>query len=226
MSTTSLRRRGFGGTSATKDYIKDGLVFHLDGSDLNTVTHKWMDRIGDMVFDMSNGVTRNDAGNGAVFSDLAEGHYNGGFPYSDWGYSVTVEVVYDTDKSDYGIISDSSGSNDRLIQTICVIRKIRCKRKGTTWPVTNNNKHTISISESLCYDNSKKAEPSGTFAGTPATTNRIWLGRQDISPATGNPRYSFIGTIYQIRIYNRVLTEDEVLYNQSIDAEKYGITLN
>ena len=36
--------------------------------------------------------------------------------------------------------------------------------------------------------------------------------------------YPYNGTVYQIRIYNRKLTSDEILYNQALDMKKYNIT--
>lgn len=229
MSTTSLRRRGFGGASAAKDYIKDGLVFHLDGSDLNTVTHKWIDKVGNMTFEMSNGVTRNDAGNGAVFASGSEGHCSGGFPYSEWGgYTVTIEVVFTPVSAPvYSILSDTSGTSDSLLAIgVNTGNKIRCRRKGTQWAIPIEDTHIVSICNSYCYDNKNQIESTDSNVNNTAKNDKIWLGRQDINPNTQGARYSFVGTVYQIRIYNRVLTEDEVLYNQSIDAVKYGITLN
>ena len=51
------------------------------------------------------------------------------------------------------------------------------------------------------------------------TQNSFWIG----SRLTGT-RYYFTGEIYSIRIYNRKLTDEERLYNHSIDVSKYGVT--
>ena len=35
-----------------------------------------------------------------------------------------------------------------------------------------------------------------------------------------------IGNMYAARVYNRALTDEEILHNQRIDSERYGIELN
>ena len=41
----------------------------------------------------------------------------------------------------------------------------------------------------------------------------------------GSNRVTFKGDIHAIRVYNRLLTEDEILYNQNIDIQKYNIAI-
>ncbi len=41
----------------------------------------------------------------------------------------------------------------------------------------------------------------------------------------GSNIVTFKGDIHAIRVYNRLLTEDEILYNQTIDIKKYNIPI-
>ena len=46
-----------------------------------------------------------------------------------------------------------------------------------------------------------------------------------VNPTGSNPQQEwFTGKIYSVALYNRALTEDEVLYNYEIDKIRYGIT--
>ena len=46
-----------------------------------------------------------------------------------------------------------------------------------------------------------------------------------------NPNYDrsiaspFNGNMYAARIYNRALTDEEILHNQRIDMERYGVVI-
>lgn len=52
-----------------------------------------------------------------------------------------------------------------------------------------------------------------------ANDGYIWIGNGWPTDSKG---YGFIGYIFNIRLYNRKLTLNEMLYNQSIDLLKYG----
>lgn len=41
----------------------------------------------------------------------------------------------------------------------------------------------------------------------------------------GSNIVTFKGDIHAIRVYNRLLTEDEILHNQNIDIQKYNIPI-
>ena len=79
--------------------------------------------------------------------------------------------------------------------------------------------------EAKLFENCKKF--SNNITGNiepPKANNYFVLG--------GNPRVnnsstevSFTGEIYSLRIYNRGLTDEEILHNQRIDMEKYGVVI-
>jgi hypothetical protein len=41
----------------------------------------------------------------------------------------------------------------------------------------------------------------------------------------GSSIVTFKGDIHAVRVYNRLLTEDEILHNQNIDIQKYNIPI-
>ena len=61
----------------------------------------------------------------------------------------------------------------------------------------------------------------GSFSGN-TTDNGTTIGLRYYGT---NKQNIFKGTIYAIRIYNRILTADEMKHNQRIDNERYGLGL-
>jgi hypothetical protein len=54
----------------------------------------------------------------------------------------------------------------------------------------------------------------------------VWvLGGRTGYPTPTTPRYLFNGEIYAVRIYNRTLNAEEMLNNQLIDNERFGLGL-
>lgn len=203
--------------SGPPSYISNGLVFHLDGAD--ATTSQWVDKIGGITFNMTN-VTLVENG-GVKFSGSASyGNYSGtlDFPSS----THTIEIVLNctatgmrvafminaSDKVAFGYASNGQ----------YVVTKSGNSNGRNTWKSNvNTGIHVFSITPSLAYDNKKAMtkhntdtwylRTGGTFVGTRTTDNAL-----------------FVGTIYQIRVYNRALTADEIKHNQSIDIEKYNIS--
>lgn len=202
-------------TGAQTGYVTSGLVFHLDGEDATTA--QWVDRVGGIAFTMNN-VTLDGKG-GVVFNGSAYGNYPDtlDFPSS----THTIEVVLN--KTETGgmqvafmiNVSDNVafgfGSDGKYI-----ITKSGNSNSRKTWN-TGSGLATYSVTNSNAYKNcalmSQKSADTwflrtgGTFVGSRSADNAF-----------------FKGTIYQIRVYNRALTADEILHNHAIDISKYNIT--
>lgn len=201
--------------SGPPSYIKDGLVFHLDGAD--ATTSQWVDKVGGVVFTMKN-VTL-DGNGGVVFNGSAYGNYsaNLNFPSSSHTIEITLnktnqtglQVAFMINASNMVAFGFSSGSD-------YIVTKSGNSNARKTWN-TGSGLHTYSVTNSTAYKDKAVMtqrgtdtwylKTGGTFVGTRTTDNGL-----------------FRGTIYQIRIYNRTLTADEIKHNQSIDIEKYNIS--
>ena len=70
------------------------------------------------------------------------------------------------------------------------------------------------------YQNGAKYEV--TAAGTiakPQENSTMMIG---VNPKGSNPAQDyFVGKVYAVRIYNRALSEDEVLHNYQVDKRRY-----
>lgn len=199
-----------GGGQSEPTYIQNRLVFHLDGKDASS--SQWVDKVGNIAFELHN--TTIDNNGGVVFN----GTNSYGFYTNELGYgynSSTIEVV-----------ANIVGSGTEVLFMQCADNRIiagltsagLCNR-------TTGSSGLFDFARGLCvlsttgevaYRNKSKLTFSpNTYFGY--TTTGTFIGARD------STRNFFNGTIYQIRIYDRVLSVDEILYNQTIDINKYNI---
>lgn len=201
--------------SGPPSYITNGLVFHLDGAD--ATASQWVDKVGGIVFTMKN--TTLDGNGGVVFNGSAYGNYasNLNFPSSSHTIEITLnktnqiglQVAFMINSSNMVSFGFSSGND-------YIITKSGNSNARKTWNA-GAGLHTYSVTNSTAYKDKVVMtqrgtdtwylRTGGTFVGTRTTDNAL-----------------FIGTIYQIRIYNRALSADEIKHNQEIDIEKYNIS--
>lgn len=211
----AVRRRMMGGGPKEDGYVSSGLVFHLDGAD--ATTNKWVDRINGIEFTMNN-VTLDDAG-GVVFTgEDSYGNYpnNLNFPLS----THTIEVVAKRASKDMACVFMINAADNVAFGFSSgidyIVTKSGNSNPTTTWGVIDNDIHVYSVKQGNAFDNgnvmcSRSTDTwylrtGGTFVGSRSADNA-----------------AFKGTVYQIRIYNRQLSDEEILHNQAVDMAKYGI---
>jgi hypothetical protein len=212
---SQIRRRQFGGKVNNNDYITDGLVFHLDCADATTT--EWVDKVGGYVFSL-NGVSLDDDRGGVVFPRGAYGVHTGTGPFTASQYMIEAVFKFNgnsvnpnqgvfTNQIDDGI---ALGTYQYKIWTSIVTQK-------ALWGfIGNNDTHTISVNpNTYCYIN-KTAQGKGNLDSfAKANKANMYIG------CRGENGYLMTGTIYQIRIYDRALTEEEIFHNQDIDIKRY-----
>lgn len=196
-----------------KPYISDGLVFHLDGEDCDGTT--WADRIGGIAFTMNNVVCDGES----VYFKGSTNSYGQSSTVVNYSYnSSTIEVVIRKEQQSGFVFDPVNASAIKYIQggtNVNFTYGAAGKRSGiTTQGLNKIITHSINMDReiyngkllSFATNDTWGAEGSGTF-----------IGRRG---GGGNPMK---GNIYQIRIYNRKLTKEEILYNQEQDRKRYGI---
>lgn len=193
------------------DYVQDGLVFQLDGIDKGNVEGAWVDRKAGKEFTLNNCIVNSDniefngTDSSAVYNQLL-----------DFGTTTTVEVVYIRETNGGTIISsgskvqlivvyDSTGYGNRFFTGNQVT--------GTTLPDTTTI-HTLSIPTS--------GRPILDQIAQPKTYKKFYSVSDTNTYVGGNPSY-LKGKIYSIRIYNRNLTQAEMMKNQMIDIQRFNI---
>jgi hypothetical protein len=194
-------------------YISDGLVFHLDGADATDTT--WVDRIGGNTFTNEGSATHDGKG--------VRGTYSSPVTLGVTNNAGTIEVC--------GEIVSSWGSlslSEFIVRDKTHITGINYILKPT------NNPPYVDISSRSNYSPAPRAYRSnntGKFTHSINRERQVFNGTLGElganSGTTTNASNSFVGNskvrIYQVRIYNRRLTEAEMKYNQEQDRKKYGI---
>ena len=194
-------------------YVQDGLVFQLDGIDKGNVEGAWVDRKAGKQFTLNNCIVNSDniqfngTDSKAVYNQLL-----------NFGTTTTVEVVFTREKV-FGTIISSGTKVELIALQLTSGYKYRYfsgnQKTGMVFPDPTTI-HTLSIPTSgrPILDQIAQPKTSKDFYTESDTDTNTYVG--------GGPSYSK-GKIYSIRIYNRNLTQTEMLKNQMIDIERFNI---
>lgn len=216
-------------------YIAGGLVFHLDGAD--ATSSSWVDKIGNKSFALTDCTVNADGSvsfNGTSSKGLCSESPVVG---DDW----TIEVVYNNTlgtgnqflfswqnyrATNYGICYAFWNTQQKIINALYFNaagsdRNFACAEVDFTPGI---KVHSIT-SGSLRNVQSGTANGWGQTIGFrhEATSMKMQLGAR-YQPHNEYLDGLFAGKIYQIRVYNRALTADEISWNQAIDMDKYNIS--
>lgn len=202
------------------DYIKRGLVFHLDGADFDGT--EWVDRIGGVKYTASLSASSTSDGGVLLNDSLLIGN-----SYVNVGYSVgTLEIVYKRIKTINWDAVFWQGQNNRFCYMLTSGRVAwHGGRNQATKEVGGiNTIFTHSLSNAHNYFNKESKGNGSTSSWNNQYTNSV-IGKYARSDSTYDTSYVANGTIYQIRIYNRQLTSEEIMHNADIDIAKYNISI-
>ena len=206
------------GKTLETPYIKDGLTFLLDGVNKGGDSTAWTDLVKGIKFPYVTGVTA-DTDNVTFASGHSAMVADKGLTYNS-KINATVEIVWqyshannqqsifrsDIDglgffqyyRADFGFYCrKSTSSND-----------VQCIANPTSNRV-EGKKLSVTYSPSVGYIN-------GVLANNDGTRN-IGIGTLTLG-------INYVGKIYCIRLYNRVLTEAERLANYAVDVDRFSIT--
>lgn len=197
-----------------EEYISNGLIFRLDGIENGNTIGQWIDLIS-----------------GVIFTGTAEhrdNHYffkvssNTALTTQDKlpiGENYTVEVVanqYQSSLSGYILVG---------------------KNNNYDWRVNTNTAFQLSIKRYVndnihgkqCLSlNSQRGIKNGVMLARSDQSNNLNNTINTIGGVAGGSDISrrFEGEIYAIRIYNRILTLEEVIHNQNLDNKRFRLDLN
>lgn len=217
------------------EYIQDGLIFQLDGINKGPNSGMWTDLINGYTFsgnaiELSNGWDFNGShyleSNESGISQLNENqnwtieiamHLKNPTSWgmlfsSNWNYSSRYKhfmVGYDCDTA-YAILR--SGCS-----------KIHDKKYLYDYEIQFNSDITASL-----YCNKPNAVLNCNYINY-SSNNRCELGGNGaelIIGARNSTKSAFIkAEIYAIRVYNRELSAEEMIYNQEIDKKRYNLDI-
>lgn len=232
-----LRRRmmaNVGGDNPADSYIQDGLVFQLDGIEKGNDATKWIDRKNGIEWLNHNA---NRLSDGWYFDGATSYLTSSGMGTYDI-LSCTIEFAFDAEVSNamwFAFVD--AGAN--------LVFNYTYNYSGRNWLIIKGKSSSSSIggasplSKSIigAHIASMVAVPAGAnvnvINGVAHINNNVnysaaasaIIGAR-VSSSTNLPANFFKGTIYSIRIYNRLLTVEEMLANQVIDNERFALGLS
>lgn len=199
-----------GSAAADKDYIKEGLVFWLDGIDRGGEEGIWSDLVGGVVFHTTPDTVEFGADfvQGIMLSDMSVN-----YPYG----SSTIEAVYrisETTSSNIiyflggvnGSIASGVAGGDTLIIAEGPNNKLTYYDAG----LKRIGAHTVSANSTLMMHN--------LAVNTVQEAKDYWSHRGD-SARAGSTHIA----LYSIRIYDRLLSEEEMRHNQEVDKRRFNL---
>lgn len=202
-------------------YVANGLVFHLDGIDKGQDPSAWTDLVGGVSFPLNSYVqSEQDAivtdGTGAIMGGSTALAYNFG--------SSTIEVCVERlDTKSYGCVFYNIGGGNVAFITSGNNNVVTAISPATAMFTldTNTGKNTYS-----CLPT--KVVKNGVSFNTITSESWTSMGMLSIGARTRNGTSFTYGAkfrIHSIRIYNRILTDDEVASNQAVDNERFNLGL-
>lgn len=201
-------------------YITDGLVFWLDGINKGKSSEGWQDLISKKVFPWITRATPTE--NGVSFASGTTVLENDGTT-SVSASDVTVEACCSNSfNSQYQVIfydgnlmfaRDSDGT------------ELTYKNKGAG---STGGRYVISVPSTFTASANDDLALVGNVKST-TKANTDWLPMGSYirigGRSPGGGAYPYVGTVHSIRLYNRKLTEEEMLFNHQVDNERFNLGL-
>lgn len=195
------------------DYVQNGLVLHLDGKTGKTGDESWKSVVGNVLF-INHGAIFN--ADNIYFDGTNDYLSNTTFetPLSSTG---TIEICFEREGTGTRVIY--MPKTDKALSFGCIGNVLNWsngvnRRTYSTLPT--KGVASVNINGAIQNGEAMTAQGNTYMSGRSATNT--YIGRR----STGN---YFMGKIYSIRIYNRTLTEAEILQNQSVDNIRFNLGL-
>lgn len=197
-------------------YIQNGLIFQLDGINKGPNEGAWTDLVGGIVF-TNHGATALDNCWQFNYSQKDYMTSNVILPTTS---NCTVEVAYYSTRHSTFIIISGDRYNSHLAVYLVSASEILFMQNQKKATVTN----TLSKNHVFSFNNTNKLFDLHSVGTSTATyynnTAATYIGRRN----WGGGNY-FNGKIYAIRVYDRQLTEDEMLHNLQVDNIRFNLGL-
>lgn len=219
-------------TKQVRVYVMSGMLFHLDGADANFTTQKWAERKDPthLTFNMTN-VTQVTGGvrfNGSTSTvkkqyNVSSLNLSNGstleFAVKPLSADHYMRILVTYHKANPGVTCFYSSTNDDLV----ALYNVGIGRQQTSFAAHGSAQTAMTQSISALH-NVCDGEELTLVTTDPLTQDSyaIW----SVGCLNQVPEQTMNGDIYNIRVYGSNLSKAQMLNNQTIDAMRYGITLN
>ena len=199
-------------------YITNGLVYHFDGLYKGSDKTKWTDLVSNAYFTFNE---HSSVNYNSIILD-GSGYLTGNINMSIASNIGTIEVCAEQTVSGSAIIFLSAGTTNLSAIISGSGMCFKAANSGNNqFVLTKTNNFTWSSTNQMClYNGTKYTALSENNWNNNNTTSTI-LGAR----SSNSPYYYFTGKIHAIRIYNRQLSEEEMLFNQQLDNVRFKLNL-
>ena len=214
------------------DYISDGLVLNLDGTDRGGTSGHWISKVGDYDFTLGSGATEQTNGvqfdaanewgtcNNADLMNAIPSYSEGTIevcftPLSGFGGSIRTLVK----PSEAGKIGAAISSNGATFYHGVDSSRTELARALVS-SVSDATLQVISANAVRLVQN--RSTSTATLTSANIIPNRLSALAVGGAAVLGSNDTFAMAVIHSVRIYNRQLSESEMLHNQAIDLAKYG----
>lgn len=225
MEDLLLRRRAMMNTDYPEPYVSDGLVFHLDGIYKGSNSSRWTSLVGDAYFTLNSSISTVE--NNALVTDGANG-LSGSNPLLIKAQDGTIELCGQvlTPVTNGFIFSSNYNSGQKPLSIV------KCGN-GFMYSYARFANNTYNFAN---IDNIISSPFSVSMNGLTGLLNGVAFTSTSENGYNNTP---FIigaktegGTlptntrIFSIRMYNRQLSQAEMLHNLAVDNKRFALGLN
>ena len=216
-------------------YVQDGLVFQLDGIDKGNVEGAWVDRKAGRQFTLNNCIVNSDniEFNGTDSEAIDNDNYH--FPTLPENYTIEVVLYYGggsiLTENNY---SSSSYGSPMMVALYSTANYLTIGRRLYVVEALPENKYmclqACAKGEAQTVQVNCNGDVLATGSGTDSIVNYrdfdygqasigcVWISSSD---KAGH----LLGKVYSIRLYNRLLTEEERYNNMVVDYMRFRIPI-
>ena len=216
-------------------YVQDGLVFQLDGIDKGNVEGAWVDRKAGRQFTLNNCIVNSDniEFNGTDSEAIDNDNYT--LPTVPENYTIEVVLYYGGGS---GILTENSTTTSygspmmvalystayyfTIGRNLYAVEEMQGKKYMCLQALAKGSSNTIQVN----CNGDVLASRQGTgeiidnnfFAYGKPSVGCVWISSSDRSG-------HLLGKVYSIRLYNRLLTEEERYNNMVVDYMRFRIPI-
>lgn len=213
-------------------YVQDGLVFQLDGIDKGNVEGAWVDRKAGRQFTLNNCIVNSDNIEFNGTDSEAIDNDNDKFPTVPEDYTIEVVLYYgggtilteNSSSSSYGspmMVALYSNTDFHTIgRRLYAVEALPEKKYMCLQALAKGSSNTIQVN---CNGDVLALRNGGIIGRDEFTYGRASIGCvwTDYTEKAGH----LFGKVYSIRLYNRLLTEEEKYNNMVVDYMRFRIPI-
>ena len=215
-------------------YVQDGLVFQLDGIDKGNVEGAWVDRKAGRQFTLNNCIvnSNNIEFNGTDSEAIDNDNYT--FPTVPENYTIEVVLYYGGGTILTEDSTTTSYGSPMMVALYSTANYLTIGRRLYAVEALPENKYMCLQAQAKGNTNTIQVNCNGdvlaTRQGTDSIINNDFFAHGQASigcvwTSSSEKAGHLLGKVYSIRLYNRLLTDEERYNNMVVDYMRFRIPI-